>query len=103
VPVVHQSGPHRLWDTLDRLRHAWLRDGSLPAYGAKVTITPDGGITLKRGRWQGSSRPADLLHRWSAGRYRARKYSGMPCPDSIQCSKNELIQPEARGRRPDDR
>ncbi len=34
-----------------RLRHAWLRDGSLPAYGAKVTITPDGGISLSRGRW----------------------------------------------------
>jgi protein-L-isoaspartate O-methyltransferase len=51
-PLVHQSGPHHLWDTLDHLRHAWLRDGSLPAYGAKVTITPDGSITIKRGHWQ---------------------------------------------------
>jgi len=50
-PVVHQSGPRRLWDTLDDLRRTWLRDGSLPAYGAKVTITPDGGIHFKRGRW----------------------------------------------------
>jgi protein-L-isoaspartate O-methyltransferase len=50
-PVVHQSGPRHLWDILDRLRHAWLRDGSLPAHGAKVTITPDGGISLNRGRW----------------------------------------------------
>ncbi len=49
-PVVHQSGPRRLWDTLDDLRRTWLRDGSLPAYGAKVTITPDGGIHFKRGR-----------------------------------------------------
>lgn len=51
-PTVHQSGPRRLWDILDDTRHAWLRDGSLPAYGAKVTITPDGSIHLKRGRWQ---------------------------------------------------
>lgn len=51
-PVVHQSGPRRLWDTLDGLRHTWLRDGSLPAYGAKVTISPDGSIHFKRGRWQ---------------------------------------------------
>jgi protein-L-isoaspartate O-methyltransferase len=52
APVVHQSGPRRLWDNLDDLRQTWLRDGSLPAYGAKVTITPDGGIHLKRGRWR---------------------------------------------------
>lgn len=59
-PEVHQSGPLRLWDTLDRLRHIWLRDGSLPAYGAKVTITPDGGISLTRGRWREAIPPADL-------------------------------------------
>lgn len=53
-PVVHQSGPRRLWDTLDDLRCTWLRDGSLPAYGATVTIAPDGSIHLKRGRWQAS-------------------------------------------------
>jgi protein-L-isoaspartate O-methyltransferase len=51
-PVVHESGPRRLWDILDGLRRTWLRDGSLSAYGAKVTITPDGAIHLKRGRWQ---------------------------------------------------
>jgi protein-L-isoaspartate O-methyltransferase len=51
-PVVHQSGPHRLWDIADDIRHAWLRDGKLPAYGASVTITPGGSVRLKRGRWQ---------------------------------------------------
>jgi protein-L-isoaspartate O-methyltransferase len=51
-PTVHQSGPRRLWDVLDDIRHAWLRDGKLPAYGANVTITPDGSIQLTRGRWQ---------------------------------------------------
>ena len=52
LPVVHQSGPRRLWDNLDAIRHTWLRDGSLPAYGAKCTITPDGAIHLTRGSWQ---------------------------------------------------
>lgn len=51
-PVVHQSGPRRLWDIVDDIRHAWLRDGKLPAYGANVTITPDGSVHLTRGRWQ---------------------------------------------------
>jgi len=51
-PVVHQSGPRRLWDIVDGIRHAWLRDGKLPAYGASVTITPDGGVHLQRGHWQ---------------------------------------------------
>lgn len=51
-PVVHQSGPQPLWDILDDLRQTWLRDGSLPGYGARVTIAPDGGLHLRRGRWQ---------------------------------------------------
>jgi hypothetical protein len=41
-----------LGDTLDELRHAWLRDGSLPGYGAGVIIDPDGTIHLQRGQWQ---------------------------------------------------
>jgi protein-L-isoaspartate O-methyltransferase len=51
-PIVHQSGPRRLWDIVDGIRHAWLRDGKLPAYGASVAITPDGSVQLTRGRWQ---------------------------------------------------
>jgi hypothetical protein len=51
-PLVHQSGPRRLWDIMDDIRRAWLRDGTLPAYGASVTIAPDGSVQLKRGRWQ---------------------------------------------------
>ena len=58
APVIHQSGPRSLWDTLDGLRADWLRDGSLPAYGARVTITPDGAITLRRGRWEATLPPA---------------------------------------------
>lgn len=51
-PTVHQAGPRRLWDLLDGIREAWLRDGSLPLHGASVTVAPDGTIHLKRGRWQ---------------------------------------------------
>jgi hypothetical protein len=58
TPTVHQSGPQRLWDILDDIRHTLLRDGSLPVYGAKVTITPDGAINFKRGRWRASLPPS---------------------------------------------
>lgn len=51
LPVVRQDGPRRLWDIVDEIRHAWLRDGGLPVYGAAVTITPDGGVKLDKGRW----------------------------------------------------
>ena len=51
-PVVHQSGAQRLWDLLDEVREMWLREGSLPVYGASATIMPDGEIHLRRGRWQ---------------------------------------------------
>ena len=61
APVIHQTGPRRLWSLLDELRRDLLTDGSLPAYGARVTITPDGTITFKRGRWQATlpALPAD--------------------------------------------
>lgn len=51
-PVVHQAGPRRLWDHLDNLRDDWLRNGTLPAYGSAVIITPDGTITFRRGTWK---------------------------------------------------
>jgi protein-L-isoaspartate O-methyltransferase len=51
TPVIHQSGPHRLWNILDDLRRDWLRDGSLPAYGARVTVDPNGSLHFRRGRW----------------------------------------------------
>ena len=54
APVVHQSGARRLWDLLDDIREMWLRDGSLPIYGASATITPDGEIHLRRGKWRAS-------------------------------------------------
>jgi len=51
-PVVHQAGPRRLWDELDRVRDYWLQHGALPLYGAQVRISPDGTIHLQRGRWK---------------------------------------------------
>ncbi len=51
-PIVHQGGPRRLWDILDRIRLGWLRDGSLPVHGADATITPDGTVHLRHGHWQ---------------------------------------------------
>ncbi|MEU0109052.1 protein-L-isoaspartate(D-aspartate) O-methyltransferase [Streptomyces sp. NPDC006251] len=49
--TVHQGGPRRLYDILEDIRWRWLRDGELPVYGARVTITPDGETTLSRGGW----------------------------------------------------
>ncbi|GAA2137685.1 methyltransferase domain-containing protein [Kitasatospora kazusensis] len=49
--TVHQGGPRQLWDQLDRVRRRWLGEGSLPVYGAHVTVTPDGVTTLTRGGW----------------------------------------------------
>ena len=51
APVVAQSGPRRLWDLADAIRHTWLTDGKLPAYGALVRIDPDGSVHLKKGHW----------------------------------------------------
>ncbi|WP_338056455.1 protein-L-isoaspartate(D-aspartate) O-methyltransferase [Streptomyces torulosus] len=50
-PTVHQSGPRRLWDALEKIRHRLNREGGLPVYGAQVRIDPDGVLTLSRGSW----------------------------------------------------
>ncbi|MFF8639126.1 protein-L-isoaspartate(D-aspartate) O-methyltransferase [Streptomyces pilosus] len=50
-PTVHQGGPQRLWDALERIRNRLNREGQLPVYGARVTITANGETTLSRGGW----------------------------------------------------
>lgn len=50
-PVVHQSGPRRLWDILDELREYWLAHGYLQLSGARAFIQDNGVIQLSRGRW----------------------------------------------------
>jgi protein-L-isoaspartate O-methyltransferase len=56
-PVVHQGGPRRLWDELERIRRRLNLEGGLPIYGAKVTITPAGETTLSRGAWSVTLEP----------------------------------------------
>ncbi|GAA0435983.1 methyltransferase domain-containing protein [Streptomyces luteireticuli] len=50
-PVVHQGGPRRLWDILERIRHRQNSEGGLPLYGSRAEITPDGVVHLSRGNW----------------------------------------------------
>ncbi|WP_405759407.1 protein-L-isoaspartate(D-aspartate) O-methyltransferase [Streptomyces sp. NBC_01420] len=50
-PTVHQSGPRRLWRELERIRNRLNRSGTLPVYGARATIAPDGTVVLSRGGW----------------------------------------------------
>ncbi|MFD4479493.1 methyltransferase domain-containing protein [Streptomyces sp. NPDC058471] len=55
-PTVHQGGPRRLWDHLDRIRTWLVVDGDLPIRGAKVTIAPDGAATFSRRGWTATIR-----------------------------------------------
>lgn len=50
-PTVHESGPRRLWDDLERIRNWQAVEGGLPLYGCDATVTPDGEIHLSRGAW----------------------------------------------------
>lgn len=52
TPIVHQGGPRRLWDEVDRVRDRWLADGQLPVYGARARVDADGTIHLRRGGWE---------------------------------------------------
>ncbi|MER6312249.1 methyltransferase domain-containing protein [Streptomyces sp. NPDC001581] len=54
VPTVHQGGPRRLWDELDRIRTWLVIDGDLPVAGAAVRIDPDGTCHLSRSGWSAS-------------------------------------------------
>ncbi|CDR08290.1 methyltransferase domain-containing protein [Streptomyces iranensis] len=53
-PTVHQGGPRRLWTVLERIRHRLNAEGSLPIYGSRVHITPDGVCHFTRGKWSAS-------------------------------------------------
>ncbi|MEW2418126.1 methyltransferase domain-containing protein [Streptomyces sp. NPDC046866] len=51
MPTVHQGGPRRLWDELDRIGTWLVIDGDLPVAGAAVRIDPDGTCHLSRSGW----------------------------------------------------
>ncbi|MBW5249667.1 methyltransferase domain-containing protein [Streptomyces poriferorum] len=53
-PEVHQSGPRKLWTTVERIRNRLNAEGSLPLLGAQVRITPDGVCHFSRGGWSAS-------------------------------------------------
>ncbi|MFJ4921243.1 methyltransferase type 11 [Streptomyces sp. NPDC088725] len=53
-PTVHQHGPQRLWDALERIRNRLNAEGSLPLLGAHVRIASDGVVHLSRGQWRAS-------------------------------------------------
>ncbi|MFH8990894.1 methyltransferase domain-containing protein [Streptomyces sp. NPDC017940] len=51
APTVHQSGPRRLWDVLERIRHKLNIEGSLGLYGYRVHIEPNGRCHISQGGW----------------------------------------------------
>ncbi|MET9290874.1 methyltransferase domain-containing protein [Streptomyces sp. NPDC003077] len=55
-PTVHQSGPRRLWDRLERIRHRLNTEGTVALYGADVRIEPDGTCHLTQGHWSATIR-----------------------------------------------
>jgi protein-L-isoaspartate O-methyltransferase len=50
--IVRHAGPQDLWDLLEIHRDRWLHDGYLQVYGSTATISPDGAVHLRRGRWE---------------------------------------------------
>lgn len=52
APVVHQSGPRRLWDEIDRVRGIWLEQGQAPFLGANCMILEDGTVKVRRGTYR---------------------------------------------------
>jgi hypothetical protein len=56
IPLVHQSGPRRLWDELDDLREEWLVNGYFQLYGARAFIAHNGAVLLARGGWKATIR-----------------------------------------------
>jgi hypothetical protein len=57
--AVHQGGPRRLGDALEKIRADWLADGYLQLDGSEVHIEPDGTMKFSRGRWSATLAPGD--------------------------------------------
>ncbi|MEU1017425.1 methyltransferase domain-containing protein [Streptomyces sp. NPDC005898] len=51
-PTVHQGGPRRLYDDLERIRLRLNMEGALPLTHARVEISPEGVCTISRGAWR---------------------------------------------------
>ncbi|QES42332.1 protein-L-isoaspartate(D-aspartate) O-methyltransferase [Streptomyces venezuelae] len=45
-PVVHQGGPRRLWDALERVRRRWEENGRFPLHSMRAELSPEGSHLL---------------------------------------------------------
>ncbi|MFF3274949.1 methyltransferase domain-containing protein [Streptomyces chrestomyceticus] len=44
--LVHQGGPRRLWDDLERVRRKWEENNRFPLHSMRAELTPDGSHLL---------------------------------------------------------
>ncbi|WP_416970261.1 methyltransferase domain-containing protein [Streptomyces sp. 4F14] len=52
LPVVHQSGPRRLWDDLERVRCTWEEHHRFPLYALRAELSSEGSRFLSpTGSW----------------------------------------------------
>ncbi|MEU3756617.1 hypothetical protein AB0H17_28305 [Streptomyces olivoreticuli] len=51
-PIVRQSGPRRLWDELERIRHQLNTEGNIGLYGSGVRIDPDDACHITLSGWK---------------------------------------------------
>lgn len=45
-PLVHQGGPRRLWDALERVQRRWEENGQFPLHTLRAELTAEGGYLL---------------------------------------------------------
>jgi protein-L-isoaspartate O-methyltransferase len=51
-PVVHQSGPRRLWDALEGVRRKWEEGNRFSLHSLRARLTPEGGtLTAPNSSW----------------------------------------------------
>ncbi len=53
IGTIHQSGTRRLYDDLERVRHAWEEGNRFPLHDLTVELAPDNGgiLTAPDGKW----------------------------------------------------
>lgn len=52
MPTVHQAGPRRLWDELERAETRWNEAGRFGPHELRARFTPEGGtLTTPGGAW----------------------------------------------------
>ncbi|MFC4032621.1 methyltransferase domain-containing protein [Streptomyces polygonati] len=52
-PLVHQGGPRRLWDDLERVRRTWEEHGCFPLHSLQAELHPEGSsLRAPDGGWK---------------------------------------------------